>query len=144
MRLHATWPLLLAAACGTASPDVGGNADASSSDASTTPDAAPPPPEAAPPVDAKAADAGCEIAMGAPILASVVDGTSWEVSIDAHHGVAVAAWISYEGTHLAIRAAVSKSGGPFGAPFLVPLDKSWGDPTVRYAPDGTLYIGSIC
>jgi hypothetical protein len=139
MSARSTLPLLFVVACGSSPAPAVTDQGASTPDA-TAPDAAPATSEASAPPS----DAGCEITMGAPILASVPDGTSWETSIDAHHGVAVAAWISQEANTLVIRGATSKNGGPFGTPYLVPLEKSWGDPTVRYAPDGTLYIGSIC
>jgi hypothetical protein len=129
--------------------------DASTADASIAPDASTALDASSTPIDATAApdassppDTGaCTIAIGAPQVISDPSQPGWEVSIDAHHGVTVAAWISTSSASingLIIRAAVAKDGAPFGAPFTVPITRSYGDPTVRFAPDGTLYIGSIC
>jgi hypothetical protein len=89
----------------------------------------------------------CRLQMGEPVTLSEAGEHAWEVSIDVHRGVVVASWIARAATSpngLVLHAAVRKPGGSFGKPFLVPIDQSYGDPTVRFASDGTLYIGSIC
>jgi hypothetical protein len=67
-----------------------------------------------------------------------------EVAVAARGHVAIAVWMAINDTGVFLKSATSIDEGPFSTPVPVDIDQDFGDPTVGIAPDGTIYVASIC